>query len=527
MLLLLSSHIFVIEAQESYDARIGTKEILTPIPNTSPVINGPKIYGARPGKKFVYRIPCQGQRPISFKVIELPKGMTLDADNGIISGVTPATKGDYVMTFNAENSHGNDSRLYKLVVGDKLALTPPTGWNTWGGHMIIVSDKLMRKAADIFIEKGLADVGFQYLSIDDCWMRVSQESYDAFDENKRKKYEGFDFSKVVGKVRDAKGEILPNSKFPDMKAMTDYIHSKGLKVGIYSSPGPYTCQQFAGSYMHEKQDAETYAKWGFDLLKYDMCSASILWKKKLEENPDYKQSELWKPMAGFMKEQDRDILLNLCQYGKEEPWKWAPGFGISTWRTGTDLNHKVETYFDRAIWQATELRAYSKAGQWNDPDFLYIHKIRNHGKMSDPTHEIDLNTNQRYQYVTLWSIINAPFFFSCNIEEMDDFTVGLLTNADVLNINQDELGHVGEVIRNKNNEVVIVKNLANGSKAVAVFNNNADKEDVIRVDWDDLGLCCEQLVYDVWRQKEIGFQKGGMSFRLSPNGVGYYILSDK
>ena len=135
-----------------------------------PVINGPKIYGARPGKKFVYRIPCQGQRPITFKVEGLCKGLTLDAEKGIITGVVPAEKGEYKMRFIARNTKGQVQRDFALVVGDKLALTPPTGWNSWGGHMVAISDEIMRKTADLFENKGLADVGYQYIGIDDCWM---------------------------------------------------------------------------------------------------------------------------------------------------------------------------------------------------------------------------------------------------------------------------------------------------------------------------------------------------------------------
>lgn len=523
-LAILCQCIFVV-AQTSYDARIGNKEILTPKPDLSPQINGPQIYGVRPGRKFVFRIPCQGERPIEFKVKNLPKGLILDKENGVISGISPKKKGDYKMTFKAENKHGKKSRDYKLVVGEKIALTPPTGWNTWGGHMLFVTDSLMRHVADVFVEDGFADVGYQYIGIDDCWMRISKEKYKSQSENRRQNHAGFDYNEtVVGGERDKDGNIVPIDAFPDMKAMTDYIHAYGLKAGLYSTPGLYTCQDFAGSFEHQKQDADQYAKWGFDLLKYDMCSGHKDLKKIRETNPGYTQAEFWKPMVDYLYDQDLDIFLNLCQYGFEDVWEWAPGLGIPSWRSGGDLNHHIDDYFKQALRLATELREYSKPGQWNDPDFMYIHKIRDYKAKGDPSFEIHLSTNQRYQYVTLWSIINCPFFFSCDMWEIDEFTTKILTNADVVNINQDELAHVAEVLRNENNEVIMVKNLADGTKALGIFNTNEKEAAVINVTWDEFGKCCEQTVYDVWRQKDLGVQKDGMSVTLSPNGVAYFII---
>jgi len=523
---LILAAVFSVNAQTAYDARISEKEILTPAPAKEPVINGPKVYGARSDKKFIYRIPCQGIRPITFSVTDLPEGLELDSENGIISGITPSENGEYKMVFNAESKHGKTTRDFTLVIGDKLALTPPMGWNSWGGHMFHISDKVMRMTADIMVDKGLADVGFQYVSIDDCWMRVSREAYDSYSEGRLNKTEGFDISGFIGEERDADGNILPNAHFPDMKAMTDYIHSKGLKAGIYSSPGKQTCQQLAGSFAHQEQDARQYAKWGFDLLKYDLCTGSHELKAIREIDSTYRQAEYWRPMTEYLTEQDRDMFFNLCQYGREEPWKWAPELGIQSWRTGGDLNHHVEEYFEQAIRLVTELREYNKPGQWNDPDFMYLHYLRDHTKNINPSKEIPLNTNQRYQYVTLWSIMAAPFFFSCDMYKIDDFTIGLLSNATVANINQDELGHVAELVRNKNNEVIMVKKLDNGSKAVAVFNTNKDKDAVVQLDWDEFDECCEQQVFDVWRQKDLGTYKNGMQVKISPLGVAYFKIEE-
>lgn len=514
------------QAANLYDARIREKEILTPLPGLAPRINGPKVYGARPGKSFVYRIPCQGARPLQFDAKGLPDGLKLDVTTGIINGTVPGKKGHYPMTFTAKNANGSVARAFTLVVGDKLALTPPTGWNSWGGYMLYVSDAVMRKAADMLVKHGLADVGFQYVSIDDCWMRLSPENYAARSEATRKKHAGFSYDGLIGAARDAQGDILPNLHFPDMKAMTDYIHGYGLKAGLYSSPGPFTCQNFAGSLGHEQQDAAQYARWGFDLLKYDQCSGGKVLERLKKEKSGFQVPDFWKPMGDAIRAQNRDILFNLCQYGQAEPWSWAPGLGMSTWRIGGDLNHNVQTYFEQALRIATILRSHSKPGQWNDPDYLYIHKIRNFKKMADPTAEIPLDTNQRYQYVTLWSMICAPFFFSCDMDAIDDFTIRLLANADVLNINQDELGEVSKVVRNKASEVVMVKKMADGSHALAVFNRNPTDEALIEVSWDELGVCCLLTIHDVWRQKEVFSVKGGFAVRLSPNGVGYFILRE-
>ena len=513
---------------EIYDARIAEKQILTPVPPAAPRINGPTVYGARPGNPFLYRIPTQGERPIRFEVKGLPDGLKLDADKGIITGKTPERKGEHLMTFTAKNGHGETSRPFKLVVGDKLALTPPTGWNSWGGQLIMVDDAVMRKAADMMVERGLADVGFQYVGIDDCWMRLTQEMFDNRQKWTVKKHAAYDHlaTGTIGPIRDGAGNILPNKKFPDMKAMTDYIHSQGLKAGIYSTPGVKTCQEWAGSYGHECADADQYAKWGFDLLKYDQCSGGAFLQRLKRTVPGFQTKDFWTPMSTYLRSQNRDILFNLCQYGQDAPWTWAPELGIQSWRTGGDLNHGVTNYFRNALRIATELRAYNQPGQWNDPDFMYIHRIRNVAKMGEPSEEIKLNTNQRYQYVTLWSIVCAPFFFSCDIENIDEFTVRLLGNADVLNINQDELGHTAEVIRNdgQKKETVMVKKLADGSKALAIFNRDAQNDATITVNWEDIDECCEPEVFDVWRQKALGHCKGGISVQLSPSGVALFIV---
>jgi alpha-galactosidase len=251
---------FIVAGQtpEAIDAPVIKEEkvILTPKPGPEPRINGPKVYGCRPSRPFIYRIPCTGKRPISFSADNLPETLKLNTTIGIITGTAPKDFGEYTVTFKATNSHGSAQKPFKIVVGDSLALTPPMGWNSWYIHYGRVTEQHMRRAAKAMIDSGMADFGYQYVNIDDCWM-VKPDSEDPM---------------IGGQARDAEGAIKSNRNFPDMKALADYIHSKGLKAGLYTSPGPLTCQQYTGTYQHEEVDARKFADWDFDFLKYDWCS---------------------------------------------------------------------------------------------------------------------------------------------------------------------------------------------------------------------------------------------------------------
>ncbi len=542
----LALEIPAIAAAESgtiHDARVKEGEILTPLPGESPRINGPQIHGARENKAFVFRIACQGKRPIGFRVDGLPNGLELDAERGVIRGRTPANPGTYAMTFHARNSHGEDSQPFKLVIGDKLALTPPTGYSSWGGHMLDIDQATVLKVRDVFLEKGLADAGFQFISIDDGWARIDPNLYagkvegfkeSGFDrpdavkwvQTQFRRMGDFDPASVVGPTRDANGRPLPNDRFPDMKAMVDALHLEGIKAGIYSSPGLTTCQIQMGSWGHEAIDARQFADWGFDMLKYDRCGIKFVVNNAKDAGGEYTLEQLWKPMVGHLRAQDRDIIYNLCQYGVYEPWIWAPEWDMQTWRIGGDLNGHTDTYFKQAMRIAKDLREHSKPGQWNDPDYLYIHKIKSTENKGAPAREIDLTTNQRYQYVTLWSIVCAPFIFACDINEIDEFTTRLVGNAEILNVNQDELGLVAEVRRETEEETVMTKRLADGSQVLALFNRNPEKESVISVAWEELGLKGPQAVRDLWRQKDLGARPDGIAVRLSPSGCAVLSLRD-
>ena len=315
-------------------------EMRTPKAAPAPQINGPKVYGARPGHPFLYRIPCTGTRPIHFAVKGLPTSLKVDETTGIISGVTPEGAGDYPVMLVATNSLGTVSRGFTIVVGDELGLTPQMGWNDWYSYYEHPTDTDIREAADAMVASGMADYGYQFVDIDDAWAKKP----------------GSTDPELAGPVRDADGAILPNARFPDMSKLTEYIHSLGLKAGIYSGPGPLTCAKFEASYGHEDLDASQFSKWGFDLLKYDWCSYGTVVKGR-------SLSELEEPyikMGSLLKKQDRDMVLNMCQYGMGDVWKWGRAVGGGSWRTTGDLGrgegrHSAGVLFhrlcQRGAWQ--------------------------------------------------------------------------------------------------------------------------------------------------------------------------------
>ncbi|NOX65446.1 MAG: hypothetical protein GXO85_06505, partial [Chlorobi bacterium] len=240
---------FELEDDTEIEVSEGVPYILTPPVKDEPQINGSLIYGERPGKPFLYRIAATGKRPMSFAADNLPKGLTLDTKTGIVNGKVK-NAGKYDVTLTAKNDLGSDEKTLEIVIGDKLSLTPPMGWNSWNCWGLSVSQDKVYDAAKSFVEKGLADHGWTNINIDDGWEI---------------------FGKSDAPKRSRKGEILTNEKFPDMKKLGDDIHALGLKFGIYSSPGPLTCGGYTASYKHEYQDARTFAKWGIDYLKYDLC----------------------------------------------------------------------------------------------------------------------------------------------------------------------------------------------------------------------------------------------------------------
>jgi len=304
-----------------------------------------------------------------------------------------------------------------------------------------------------------------------------------------------------------------------MKAMTDYVHGKGLKAGIYISPGPTTCAGFEGSYQHEEKDARQFANWGFDLLKYDLCSYGKLIKDRKN------LSELTKPyalMGSILKSLDRDVVYNLCQYGMGNVWEWGRDVGGNFWRTAGDVGSAK----DGSLWKSMTAYGFGQAGKekwagpggWNDPDNVLIGRILWNRQLV-PT---PLTHDEQYTWVTLWSLMASPLVIGGDLPTMDDFTLSLLTNDEVIDVDQDVLGRQAAPVSRAGDLEVWSKDLADGSKAVGLF-NRSDQDAEIAVRWADLGLSGKRVVRDLWRQKDRGTFDG--EFRMQVNRHGAVLLS--
>jgi len=468
--------------------------ILTPKPGPQPRINGPKVYGARPGRPFLYRIPCTGTRPIRFAAVNLPEGLRLDASTGIIEGRTPDKAREYAVTLRAENGSGKDERPFRIVVGDTLALTPPMGWNSWYIHYNRVTERHMREAADVMISSGMADSGYQYVNIDDCWMKKrGDEPY-----------------------RDKDGAILPNAKFPGIQGMVDYIHSKGLKAGLYTSPGPWTCAGYVGSYEHEQIDARKFAEWGFDFLKYDWCSYSdVAGGNDLEH-----MKRPYKKMGDILAALNRDLVHNLCQYGMGEVWTWGAETG-HCWRTTGDLGVVEGTllpgFYQIGLSNAAHYE-YGGPGHWNDPDYILIGYVGNARSINDPPIPTKLTPNEQYSYMSMWCLMAAPLFFSGDMAILDEFTLGVLCSAEVIEVDQDPLGRQAKPLVQDDETLIMAKPLEDGSLAVGLF-NLAEAPREMAVDWSLLGIQGKQWVRDLWRQKDLGVFDNRFAATIPRHGV--------
>ncbi len=429
---------------------------------------------------------------MEFGVDDLPSGLTVDAKTGRITGVL-RQRGEYVVLLHASNAAGQAQRKFKIVCGDAIALTPPLGWNSWNCFANAVDDGKVRSAADAMIRSGLAQHGWTYINIDDCWEIRA----------------GSDDPLLKGQPRDSHGMINTNKKFPDMKALCDYIHGKGLKAGIYSSPGPYTCAGFTASYKYETQDAQRYAQWGFDYLKYDWCSYGEIAKT------DSDLPKLKKPyhvMRQALNKVKRDIVFSLCQYGMGDVWKWGHEVGGNCWRTTGDIGDSWASMAGIGFSQNGHEK-YAGPGHWNDPDMLVVGMV-GWGNL----HPTGLTPNEQYTHISLWCLLASPLLIGCDMAQLDDFTLGLLTNDEVLEVNQDPLGKQAALLVRTGNVEVWAKEMEDGSKAVGLFNRGRI-EAPVTVKWSDLGIAGTQIVRDLWRQKDQGTFDSEFTAKVARHGV--------
>jgi len=352
------------------------------------------------------------------------------------------------------------------------------GWNSWNHFEEKVNDRIIRQQADFMASSGMKDAGYLYVNIDDTWEAE----------------------------RAPNGEIQANSKFPDMKALGDYVHSKGLKLGIYSSPGAKTCAGFAGSLGHEEQDAQTYAKWGIDYLKYDLCGFLDEMKKAPSQEAANKMMvDAYEKMHQALLKTGRPIVYSLCQYGDDAVWKWGASVGGNLWRTTGDITDHYDRMTELGFGQAG-LSRFAGKGHWNDPDMLEV----GNGGM----------TKEEYRtHMSLWAVLAAPLLAGNDLSSMTPETIALLTNREVIAIDQDSVGMQGDRVSTEGPIEIWMRPLADGSKAVGVFNRHHRTMMKVQVDFRKLGFKSSVKVRDVWQAKDLGKMSGTYSVDVPTHGV--------
>jgi alpha-galactosidase len=351
----------------------------------------------------------------------------------------------------------------------KAALTPPMGWNSWNHFACKVTAADVRAAADAIASNGMKDAGYIYVNIDDCWQGT----------------------------RDDKGVIRPNERFGDIKALADYVHSKGLKIGIYTSPGPKTCAGYEGSYGHEAQDAQQYAAWEIDYLKYDWCSAEKVYK------PEQLQ-EVYTKMHDALQKTGRPIVFSLCEYGYGLVWRWGASVGGNLWRTTEDIS---DSYNRMSVigFQQNGLEKYAGPGHWNDPDMLEV----GNG---------DMKHDEYITHMTLWCILAAPLLAGNDLSKMDPDSLAILTNKEVIGVDQDVKGIQGHRISEEGPLEVWAKPLADGGYAVGLF-NRGEWENSITVNLAGVGVHGAAQVRDLWAHKDLGKFTGKFTAEVPKHGA--------
>lgn len=369
----------------------------------------------------------------------------------------------------------------------QVAPRPPMGWNSWNHFAGRVTDADIRSAADFLVSTGMRDAGYVYVNIDDTWQ---------------------------GK-RDANGLLHSNERFPDMKALSDYIHAKGLKFGIYSSPGARTCAGYEGSLGHEADDARMYAAWGVDFLKYDLCSLREDMKNAKADHPDDPDVTknlmiaAYRKMGDALRASGRTIVYSLCQYGVDQPWTWGPSVGASMWRTTGDISDSYARMSKIGFSQAG-LAGFAGAGHWNDPDMLEI----GNGKMSEDEYRT---------HMSLWAILAAPLLAGNDLSKMGEADRRILTNKEAIAIDQDALGKQGDRLYQNGDLEVWTRPLSGGRVAVGLFNRGASASD-ISIQLAQVGFPRGGKLRDVWKQKDLGSHSGTFTDTVPTHGVTLLIV---
>jgi len=483
-------------APNMYEREQEAKYILTPAESKAPSINAPYIHGASKGNPVLFTLPISGEQPIKIETSTLPDGLSLDEQKGRIYGIAKSN-GRYPVNITAKNQYGKAEKTIEIVIGEGICLTPPMGWNSWNVYGKDIDQDKILEAANAMVSSGLINYGYTYINIDDGWQGERGGKYNA---------------------------ILPNDRFPNMKALVDSIHSLGLKAGIYSSPWVWTYAGFTGGsadkpdgtiikkekrhgdYSFTPQDVKQWVEWGFDYLKYD-------WNPNDIEHTVEMEQALRKP--------GRDIVYSISNGAPFElASEWAKHTNL--WRTTFDIHDSwysmVAIGFSQNPWQP-----YAGPGHWNDPDMLIVGHL-GWGNI----HETRLSPNEQYTHISLWSILAAPMLIGCDMTKLDDFTLGLLKNKEIIEVSQDIAGVQGKRIANDKNKhyEIWARPLYDGSLAVGLF-NLSENEQSISVRWSDLGISGEMLIRDIWKQQDIGTYKEFFKAKVPVHGVVFVKISKK
>jgi alpha-galactosidase len=401
--------------------------------------------------------------------------VTLSSDELRVAEVRNGTAGTPVIAHRAAAGDGALPERVTLpalhqVRDNGLARTPPMGWNSWNKFSRRVSDEIVRGVADAMAANGMRDAGYVYITIDDTW---SGE-------------------------RDAQGVIHSNSKFPDMKALADYVHGKGLKLGLYSGPGPTTCEGYEASHGHEEQDARTWAAWGIDYLKFDWCGARMLYS-------DADEQALYQRMGDALAASGRRIVFSLCQYGRMDVWKWGPQVGGNLWRTTGDISDRWAS-MERIGFAQDALAPYAAPGHWNDPDMLEI----GNGGMTDTEYRT---------HMSLWSMLAAPLIAGNDVRDMTDSVKAILLNREVIAIDQDRSGKQATRVWKGGDQEIWTRPLAGGDIAVALFNRGRDAAS-ITVKWADAGFRKSPTrSRDLWLHQDVALSGASYTAEVPSHGV--------
>ena len=362
----------------------------------------------------------------------------------------------------------------KPLPANGLARTPPMGFSTWNHFQTEIDDRTIRDVADALVKTGMRDAGYVYVNIDDGWQGV----------------------------RDEQGVLHANAKFPDMKALADHLHGQGLKLGLYTSPGPKSCAGFEGSYGHEAQDARTFAEWGVDYLKYDWCSAGLIYD-------DAEMPAVYQKMAEAIRASGRPMVFSICQYGRADVWKWGPDAGGNLWRTTGDISDRWEIMSTIGFAQ-DELTPFAGPGHWNDPDMLEV----GNGRMTAAEYRT---------HMSLWALLAAPLIAGHDVRSSAPETVSLLTNRDLIAIDQDPLGRPGRRVVQRGPLEVWTRPLEGKRVAVALFNRGAEPAK-IEASFKELGIDGRPAALDVWAQRSLDVPDGRVAADVEPHGVTLLVL---